>query len=169
MADPFVAIDTRNLAAVTEKLNQLGTVYAGYGVEASNEYIVNTLQSTQPPYSYVSRAEAYPDAPAGPGWFSIAQRRYVMAAIARGDIQIPYRRTQETRKGWTTIGVGENQLVVNEAPAAVYLYDDARQANMSALRGWPTLSYFARERSKQIADAFAAGVRKAIARFRFQP
>ena len=56
-----------------------------------------------------------------------------------------------------------------KATINVYLYDDARQANMSALRDWPTLGYFVRERSKQIADAFSAGVRKAIARFRFQP
>ena len=169
MAEPFVAIDTVNLASVQSKLAKLGSEFAGYGVEASNEYLVDALQSTQPPYSYVSRAEAYPNAPAGPGWFSDRQRRYVMAAIRSGAIQIPYRRTQETRRAWHTIGTGVNQLVVNEAPAAVYLYDDQRQANMMMLRGWQTLGFFVRERSKQIADAFAAGVRKAIARYRFMP
>ena len=157
----FVGIDISGAPEIAAKLSQLPDEAANAGVESANEYVVEVMKA-YPPYTYFSRASAYPDAPAGRGWFSAKQRRYVMAKMASGEFVPPYSRTQALRNDWKTLGYGVNQIVVNENPAAVYAYDDQRQARQMAGAGWKKLGETLRDRASRIVEKFDAGVKKAI-------
>jgi hypothetical protein len=157
MANTFVGIDVAGVKKLREKLDDLPPLAQDMGVEAANVYLLDSLKLS-PPYRYVSRKTAYPPT----GWFSDKQRRYVMAKIASGDIQIPYRRTQSLRNSWETLGYGVNQIVVNENPAAIYAYDDKRQARQLGLVGWKKIGDTLKERGARMLEKFDGGVKKAI-------
>ena len=161
MTDSFVGIDIAGSDDLAKKLKALPPEAADAGVEAANEYILDVFKS-YPSYNYFSRSQAYPDAPAGPGWFSAKQRRYVMARMSDGGISVPYSRTQSLRNAWRTLGYGVDQIVVNENPAAVYAYDDQRQARQMTGAGWKKLGETLRDRTKRIVEKFDAGVKRAI-------
>ena len=129
--------------------------------EAVGTYMVNSLK-LYPQQRRVSRARAYPDAPAGPGWFSEKQRRWFFANL--GDLQIPYRRTQQYAEGWKKLGSGANMLVVNEAPHAIYMQDDRLQSRMAKLGGWVKLSEFIKQRGGRITEIAIAAAKKALRR-----
>jgi hypothetical protein len=100
-----------------------------------------------PPYKWVTRARAYPNAAAGPGWFSEKQRRFVMASLRAGrnlktgsPMEPGYpHRTGNTQRAWETRGKGEQVRIINDAPAAMHLFDNQRQARQPGLVGWNKL------------------------------
>lgn len=160
MADgDFIGIDIEGLEEVQALLRKLPKEVQGQVTDDVAVYMVNALRA-YPSQKRVTRAEAYPDAPAGPGWFSEKQRRWFFANL--GELQIPYRRTQEYARGWKAVGQGPQTLVVNEAPHAIYLQDDERQSRMAALGGWQKLSKFIQERSARISRIAEAAAQKAI-------
>jgi hypothetical protein len=130
--------------------------------DAGNEYMLNVLR-TYPPYRYVARKRAYPDAPYRPGWFSSKQFRYVMAAIRRGEIT-PGRpnRTQNLSKGWRIVGQGRGSFLANEVPYAKYLQSKPDQARQPALAGWKAIEDEASERSGRLLRILDAEVGKAL-------
>lgn len=107
-----------------------------------------SLKESYPAYKYVSRAEAYPDAPAGPGWFSDRQRRYVMAKMRKGEIAIPYQRTDTLKQGWQSTGVG----IKNTVPYSRYVQGSMSQSQHENLVGWPTTRNWLKEHIGQIID-----------------
>jgi NAD(P)-dependent dehydrogenase (short-subunit alcohol dehydrogenase family) len=119
--------------------------------------VVNLMRQYEA-YSYVSRAQAYPNAPAGPGWFSEKQRRYVMAAIRRGEISIPYARTQALANGWQRVGV----RIVNTTSYAKYVQGDNTQSRHEALVGWKTVSQKVEANQQKIMAAARNAVRTAV-------
>lgn len=87
-----------------------------------------------------------------------------MARIREGTISIPYRRTQNLRRGWERIGDGRNQIVVNQVPYAGYVKDIQSQSRGHMLRGWNVIQNDLRERMEEIVRKFDAGVDKALKR-----
>lgn len=115
-------------------------------------------------YQYVSRAQAYPNAPAGPGWFSDRQRRYVMAAIRSGTIQIPYQRTGILSASWRVSGTGAEAQVVSDAPAATYVMGAPGQSNHERLVGWRTTQQRIEDAQQRIITRARNAIRRAVYR-----
>jgi len=69
------------------------------------------------------KAQPYPPKFVGPyPWVSEKQRRYVMAAIRRGEIQVPYRRTGTIANSWSAVRVRPSQWrLYNSAQYADYV------------------------------------------------
>jgi hypothetical protein len=88
------------------------------------------------PYRYVTRLAAY-----GTSFFSDAQRRYVMGAIARGEI-VPgvENRSYATQRGWTILYSGTSTRILNPTPGAYYTTDDIGQSRHEARVGWRKVS-----------------------------
>jgi len=152
----FVGVNIAGARELADRINNVPPEAADDGVEAANEYIVNVEQAYAP-YAYVSIQQSG-------GWASERQRRYVMARIREGTISIPYRRTQNLRRGWERIGDGRNQIVVNQVPYAGYVKDIQSQSRGHMLRGWNVIQNDLRERMEEIVRKFDAGVDKALKR-----
>jgi len=150
----FVGVDIAGAKEIEEKLKQIPPEAQDAGVESAKVYIVN-FEQAYPPYTYVSIEQAG-------GWRSEKQRRYVMARIREGSIQIPYARTQTLRKGWRVEGSGRNQIVVNEVEYAPYVKDIQSQAQGHMLRGWGVVQTEIQDRMDEIVRKFDAGVKEAL-------
>lgn len=91
-----------------------------------------------PRYKYQSRKGAYPEVD---GFFSPAQRAFVMAGIATGRIRpgTPHR-SQNLKKSWRIEGKQASDLrsiaLVNDAPGAVFAYHPIYQARQLDMVGW---------------------------------
>jgi hypothetical protein len=86
------------------------------------------------PYKYVSRKSAY-----GVTFFSEAQRRYVMAAIKRGDITPGQEnRTGASTSAWRMVETngGYGMSLRNPTQGAYYTRDNEGQARQPAKVGW---------------------------------
>jgi len=127
------------------------------------EYLIGNEQhglKHEPPYKYVSRAQAYgkvSDAPAG--YFSWAQFRYIMARISDGSIQPGQNnRTHETSQGYGSVETkgGYGASITNSTTGAYYTQSDTGQAAQPALVGW-------RKISKNIADNINGAMRHGTA------
>lgn len=72
------------------------------------------------------KGQRYPAKFQGPyPWVSEKQRRYVMAAIRRGEIEVPYRRTGNIANRWRAVRVKPAQWKVeNTAEHAHYVVGD---------------------------------------------
>lgn len=93
------------------------------------------LPEQSPPYSYVSRKRAY----GGDGFFSDAQRKFVMAAIAEGRIQIPYRRTGSLELSYVWTLKGYELTITNLAAHAPYVIGLGTQSTHEKMVGWVPL------------------------------
>lgn len=160
MANDFIGIDVQGIEELKKKLGKLPTEAQDAGADEVYDYLLNVLRG-YPPYKYVSRATGYDGQP----WFSEKQRRYVMAAINRGDITPGSpNRTQIMSKGWKKHGTGRQAFLANEVPYAQYLMGDDTQSRHMQKIGWKTLAEVTKERLDKIIAKFDAGVKKAIKR-----
>jgi hypothetical protein len=151
----FIGFEVKGLKELQDKLKRLDDEAIGAGIEMANEYIVNYERTNQPTYTYVSIEQAG-------GFVSEKQRRFVMASLDDGTMQIPYKRTQDLANDWQVLGKGINQIVVNENPAAPWVKDIKTQSRMMFLRGWTVIQQDIQERMTEIIRKFDAGVKKAI-------
>lgn len=152
----MIKIDVRGLDEVKTTLEGLqGTRAVGIVTEAAADEIVAIMreQPEDTPYLYISRANAYPDAPAGPGWFSDRQRRFVMAKIRRGEIEIPYKRTGQVSGAWHRVGKLSKAKAVNDNPAAPYVFGDETQSRHEDAVGWQKVGVRLDDKSNRIFDA----------------
>jgi hypothetical protein len=162
----FIAIDITGIDRVKSYLSRFPAVAADAGCDAAADYLVSALK-LYPPYSYVTRARAYPDAPAGPGWFSDKQRRYVMMMIHKGLIHPGVKnRTQEFARAWTKVGKGQNVIVANETSYGIFLMDDQRQARMMAIIGWKKIQDTLEERQGKLEQVIVGAVNRALNKFK---
>jgi len=150
----FLGIDTQGIPEIIQAMQDLPDAAADDGVEASNEYIINIMRSYAP-YQYVDRKQV--------PWASEKQRRYVMMMISKGNMGVPYQRTQGLKQGWKAVGSGKDQIVVNEVPYAGYVMDNP-QARRFSLMGWDTMMERLSDRIDRIVVTFEAGVSKALRR-----
>ena len=149
-------LNLRGLDGAKQTIDNISRNYRGVTTEAVSYYIVQKLRF-YPPYKYVSRREAY-----GTPFFSDAQRRYVMAAIAEGRIDPGYpHRTGELQRGWQTKGTGTLTRIVNDVPYAGYVMGNLSQSAHEYHVGWkkvkdiivtylPGALAYAREKVRQL-------------------
>lgn len=102
------------------------------------ELAVQVMKESEPPQNSVSRADAYPNAEAGPGWQSDRQRRFVMARISSGEMQVPYSRTGAGAAGWHVEGSGENARAVNGVESMKWTQSPTYQSAHEKMVGWLT-------------------------------
>lgn len=107
------------------------------------------------------------------GWKSERQRRFVMAGIRSGAIEVPYRRGQSPQSEklgnrWTTeIRESSDDLVGvvgNNASYGPYVMDDKLQAAYHA-GNWPTLSEIVTDVTPDVEAAFGDVVQRELDRF----
>lgn len=151
----FIGIDIAGEKELIAKLKKLPPAVADTGVEAANEYIINT-QRRYPSYKKVTRKSAY-----GVTFFTERQRRWFFAALGDGSLKLPYKRTQGYSKGWKTVGQGYRQIAVNESPYGEHLQGE-RQSRLSAKIGWKKITEWLKENMPRIVEKFDGGVKKAI-------
>jgi hypothetical protein len=156
----FVGVDIRGMEQVAKLLKNLPIEVQNAASDDVADYMLN-VERLNPPYQYISRAQAYPNAQAGPGWFSAKQRKYVMAKIRSGEIApgSPHR-TQTFSRGWRKEDKGVNAFLVNEVPYGIHLKDP--RANHMKLIGWKTIAEDIEKNMNQIMRKAEAAVQKAI-------
>ena len=152
----FIGIEVLNVDKVARWLVELPTIALDTAADAILDYWRGVLRNpaNYSAYRYISRAEAYPDSVNDPRWrvpnadgsmpkpvpgyFSPAQHRYVMARLSKGEINIPYQRTNRLATSWDKVGEGVNGFLVNSAPYASYVIDPAGQSRHEQRVGWWT-------------------------------
>ena len=153
-----------SLARIAKWIEKLPSGARDLASQTIAESVVNYMRMYED-YAYISRAQAYPDAPAGPGWFSDRQRRYVMAKIRSGEIQIPYPRTMTLQAGWQVRSEGNgNYKISNIARYAQYVQGDGTQSRHEAMVGWKTVSQKIDDNQNRIMADARNAVRAAIRR-----
>jgi hypothetical protein len=167
MSDSFSA-SIIGIDKLRAKLMLVAPAVADEAFVQASKYLLHVLVNKEvPPYKHVSRATAYPNAPYKPGWFSLKQFRYVMWAIGKGLIKIPYQRGGRAKgieTGWVIKGTGVNTTITNITPGAQYIYDPNKQARQLKLVGWKTLPQIIEKYQKNIHDSFVRGTKAALKR-----
>ena len=97
-------------------------------------------------------------------WVSEKQRRYVMAAIRRGDIQVPYRRTGALANRWIAAKTPDGAIIRNSARYSKLVIGDVKGRPMSQYwmhrsRWWLARTVINRE-AKKLPKLLAAEIRK---------
>lgn len=104
-----------------------------------NDSAIRTMTRIEP--EILQRLQLEPGPVARPiVWTSARQRRFVMAAIRRGDIQSPYQRTHLLSRSWKVIGYIQAGAplvftVTNDAPAFDYV-EGVYQQGWHKTTGW---------------------------------
>jgi hypothetical protein len=157
----LIGIDVQGIPEIQQNLGQL---YPLAEDQISDDVlgVLLNIEQANAPYSYVSRATAYGDMGFGPGWFSDRQRRWFFAALSRGEINIPYRRTQALSQAWQIIGSGKTAMLVNDSPGVEYVKGDGTQARQIKLEGWTTLGQDIRSHWDRIMSTANAALNKTI-------
>src|SRR5512139_1044120 len=132
----MINIEVKGLDQLLPKIKSLPDELKNQVVEKVSEYSLEVMRTEQPDYKYVSRADAYPDAPAGPGFFSERQRRWFFAALASGELSIPYNRTGTLAAGWQISRSGDSFTLSNDVPYAPYVQGIESQSRHERMVGW---------------------------------
>lgn len=154
----FLAIDVTGLKELDAKLAKLPDAVADDGVEAANAYLIKIMRAYQP-YRKITRKSVY-----GSSFVSDKQRRWFFAALRSGELNVPYKRTQELSKNWKTAGDGRLQFVYNETPYAGLVMGEGTQNQLLKKMGWKTMEARLKERMGEVVKQFDIGVKKAIKR-----
>ncbi len=117
-----------------------------------------------PSQKYVSIQEAG-------GWASEKQRIYVIAMLASGAWDSPYRRGQsgsseDLADKWTITSIdgGLGAKVGNNVSYGPYVQDPDEQSKMMELRGWQTTDDVAKDEADQVVSLVMEGLDRAIKR-----
>ena len=156
----LISLDITGDKQLVESLDSLYPWMANGGVQAANAYLVDNLNeyARGAPYNYLSWAAGGPGSFGG--FFSEAQRRFVMASMADGSMRVPYQRMGNNP--YHTEGEGSEQVIVSDDPAMFYSMSDEGQARMQAMRGWEKISLILHDREADIRNAFEKGVVEAV-------
>jgi hypothetical protein len=155
---------------IQARMKELPKEVGNAGLAAASSYFVGVLVNKEvPPYKYIPRSQV--------PWVSEKQRRYVMAAISRGEIDIPYQRAGKSSvfgeradvqitgiQGDWNINVAAQSraiTITNNKPYAKWLYG-SDQARRAGLIGWKKMTRILAEYEKKIVQAFERGVVTAI-------
>lgn len=168
----MINVQMRGLDQLLPKIKSLPPELVEQVMTSVSEYSLEVVREQQPPQKHVSRADAYPDAPAGPGWFSDRQRRWFFAALASGELQTPYRRTGTLAEGWRLEKQGEGFVLTNSVPYAPYVQGFAFQSRHEALVGWKKVNViidsYLTFRNSKFRDAAREGIREALRKVKIE-
>lgn len=153
MADDIKVNLRYNPPALMQEISNLPSNVRGPAVLAASFYLVGDESHGlrhYVQYRYVTRAAAY-----GQTFSSDRQRRYVMAAIRRGEITPGVEhRTGATRAGWGVNPSGVKTTIVNSERGAFYTVGDPGQSRHEAMVGWRRLGLIVASNEKgMIAEA----------------
>jgi len=135
----FIGIEVSSVEKIYLALAELPQAIVEAGSDAVLDYWRGVLRNpaNYPPYRFISRAEAYPNAPYKPGYFTKAQWVAVMIKIHKpGYGPGEENRTGKLAKGWQKVGSGERGFLYNAEPYASHVIGDKEQARQPALVGW---------------------------------
>lgn len=134
MAD-FVAISIEGDLTIAPALLRVASPEViGRANKRIAEYIKKRAE-TYPKQKSITRKQAY-----GKSFESDKQRRFFFSALARGEIVVPYQRTDTFKLGWQVVPFGvQDFIVINDVPYGGFLMGIATRANMMKLIGWKTL------------------------------
>ncbi len=168
----MITTQIRGLDQLLPKIKSLPPELIEQVMTSVGEYSLEVIREEQPAQKHVSRADAYPDAPAGPGWFSDRQRRWFFAALASGELVTPYNRTGTLAAGWKLEKAGDNYTLVNDVPYAPYVQGFAFQSRHEALVGWKNINQVIQSyltfRNSKFRDAANRGIREALKKVRIE-
>ena len=141
MTIPRIEIkNVKGVEKVTVWLKDMSKATQSVAVDAVSDYLLgDDQQGTRHglrhyvKYKYVTRRQAY-----GQTFVSDRQRRYVMAAISRGEIMPGYpRRTGRMQRGWKKEPINTTtRLIINREPHTRFVMGQQSQANQLRLVGW---------------------------------
>jgi hypothetical protein len=152
-------IEILNYKEIEAKLNKLPIEVADNCMTEVQDYMLNVMQSDQPPEVYVSRVEAY-----GQSFFSDKQRKWYWAQVGAGNLTpgVHKRRTGEMSRGWHKVRTGLTGYIENRVKGAAYVYGDTSQANQPALVGWKKVTQQIMDRLDKINKIIDGAAKKAI-------
>lgn len=146
----MIGIEVTGIEQVREKLRFLGNNRIAQKTSMEVAKFLRGEFMKYPPPRYVTRAAAY-----GSSFFTDRQRRWFFAALGRGELKIPYRRTRATMMGWEVMPFGaRDAIVVNDTEGAKWTMDDQTQTRHEAMVGWQRVKAIVnknRDRIRQIA------------------
>jgi hypothetical protein len=132
MADIIVTVDGADklASALRQWPKKVERYMKGAGKEAATD-IIETTGLRKYPTQIVGTPVV---------WKSEKQRRYVMAAIRRGEIEVPYRRGGKRSERYGTQyyikSEGMDTAIGNRASYAKWLTDSKYQSRAMSARGW---------------------------------
>lgn len=131
----FIAISVEDDVRIGQALLRVASPQViGRANKRIAEYIKKRAE-TYPSQKKVTREQAY-----GETFVSDKQRRFFFSALARGEIVVPYRRTDTFKRGWQVVPFGvQDFIVINDVPYGGFLMGISTRANMAKLGGWKTL------------------------------
>ena len=148
----LIGIDVRGLKELDSLFQQAPDAVQDAINVAVGDYLVNVLRA-YPPQQYVSRKAAY-----GQTFFSDRQRRWFFAALAHGDLEIPYPRTQTLSQGWKRL----DDIVVNEVEYAKFVMGEGEQSRHEEKVGWLTTDRIVEQRAARIAEIANGAAKRAL-------
>lgn len=157
----MISVEVKGLEQLLPKIASLPDALKEEVITTAGEYALEVVKE-YPPQNYITRAEAYPDAPAGPGWFSDRQRRWFFAALASGEISIPYQRTNTLKDSWVLSIASSHALLYNGAPYAPYVLGYAFQSRHEKKVGWRVTAEIIQEQLTFQNSKYRAMVHEAI-------
>lgn len=155
----LVGVDVEGIATVQRLLSQIDNPQVARAVTKDIAKHLQGKMKKYPNYTYVSRARAY-----GRTFQSAKQRRWFFAALHRGDLVIPYQRTDTLSRGWKieTFGATDH-IVVNEVPYARFV-QNSPQARMMTYRQWRSIQRVIHDDryaiNRQAQEAFSRAMKK---------
>lgn len=163
----MINVQVKGLDQLIPKIRSLPPELQEQVVAEVGEYSLEVMRGEQPEYNYVSREAAY-----GTPFFSDAQRGWFFAALARGEIEIPYRRTGALAGGWNIQREKERFILNNAVPHAPYVQGIAAQSRHERMVGWKN-AYEVIEasltfRNSRFRDAVHEAYRKALHNVRIE-
>ena len=132
----FIGVDPSagtKLKALIAKLSKFTDLGADAAVQTSAEETLKAMQEYADEKS-VSRREAY-----GVSFFTAKQRRFFFWALNNGIINVPYRRTNTLKRGWTIVRANTKQAKVVNFVSYADLVMGQGQNRMHKLIGWQTV------------------------------
>jgi hypothetical protein len=131
------SIEVIGLEDVMRRISMLPKETQKNIVSDVGKYSVKVLEKAQAKYRYVSRAEAYGRQAGGMGWFSDAQRKFVMMQIRSGAIKIPYRRTGKLAHSWNVqFNPGAGLATITSTASHAPFVQGMLQSRHEAKVGW---------------------------------
>lgn len=146
----------QDVERITKKLDACVPGYRDAGAEAASNLLLDALVNKEiPEYSGgITRKSVY-----GETFKTPLQRRWFFWALGTGQIDVPYKRRGKTggiQSSWQLVGRGEKTTIINEAKAAIYLYDNQKQSRFMGLMGvgWNKIGVILAQYTPQMYRSF---------------
>lgn len=158
MASQGSRIEIKGLEKLTKGLAALGRLdVVKDAIGAGAEHLQGKIKP-YPPRKHVRIEEVG-------GWKSEKQRRWFFAALARGEIDVPYRRGQSSTSEdlgdkWTIKqqDKGLGAVIGNNVSYGIYVQDADNQSKMHELIGWKTTDEVVDQERETVIDGIINAV-----------